>query len=159
MPLRSPTSSCRAVSSPAALPAIAEPPDHRQPPAHARARPHENLDLRGQHEVCTRPELYQAETLAQLQAVAGPLPADDPPREHSGDLLADDRQALALYGQSVLLVDEARLFARRALEAPARVGHVAHDARNRRAVDVHVEGGEEDADDARRPRVFGRELL
>src|SRR5205085_1381656 len=143
---------------PVALLAIAEPPDDRETPAHARARTHEHFDLRRQHEVGPRAELYQAEALAPLQAFAGPLPADDPPRQNPRDLLTDDLQALPADGQGVLLVDDARFVARRALEAPARVGHVADDAGYRRAVDVHVEGREEDADDARRERVSGREL-
>src|ERR1043165_5921546 len=159
IPFRSRTSSDGAESLPGALLAIAEPPDDRQPAAHARAGAHQNFDLRRQHEVSPRPELDQAEALAQLQAVAGPLPADDPAREHARDLLADDRQALALNRQRVLLVDEARFFARRRLEAPARVGHVSDDAGYRRAVDVHVKRREEDADDGGRLRVFGRELL
>src|SRR5215212_3567196 len=150
IPRRPLTSSDGVSTEPFASLAIEAPPDNRHPAAHALAHLPEDFDAAGQHEVRARTELDEPETLAQLQAVAGSLPADDPAREDARDLFADHGHPLALDRQRVLLVDEARVVARGRDEAPFRVGHVQDFARDGRAVDVHDEGREEDADDGRR---------
>src|SRR5829696_9408607 len=70
---------------------IEPPPDHRHAAAHALAHLDEDFDAVGQHEVRPRAELDEPETLAQLEAVPGALPADYPARQHARDLFADHR--------------------------------------------------------------------
>src|SRR5215213_5164247 len=158
IPLRWTATSAVGSSMWGASAATLEPPYHCHSAAHSLARGDEHFDLRRHYEVCARAELYQTEALAEFEAVAGLLPADDPSREHARDLLADDGHAVALYGQSVLLVDEAGRVARGGLEAALRVGHVEDRAADGRAVDVNVEWREEYAYDCGRVGVFGREL-
>src|ERR1044071_4388105 len=122
---RRPLASSAGVSArPFASLAIKEPPYNRHAAAHALAHLDEDFDLARQHEVRARAELDEPEPLAQLEAVAGALPADDPARQHARDLFADHGHPLALDRQGVLLVDEARVVARGRDEAPPRVGHV-----------------------------------
>src|SRR5215212_2755617 len=153
IPRRSLTSSDGVSTEPFASLAIEAPPYNRHAAAHALAHLHEDLDAVWQHKVCARAELDEPETLAQLKAVAGALPADDPAREHARNLFTDHSHPLTPDRQRVLLVHEARVVARGRDEPPLRVGHVDDFARDGRAVDVHVERGEEDADDGRRACV------
>src|ERR1044072_3170307 len=140
MPLRWTATSAVGSSMWGASAATLEPPYDCHSAADALARRHEHFDPRRHDEVCARAELYEPEALAEFEAVAGLLPADYPAREHARYLLADEGYAVALYGQSVLLVDEARRVARGGLEAPLRVGHVQDRPAYRRAVDVNVQG-------------------
>src|SRR5215212_11629946 len=89
MPRRPLTSSDGVSTEPFASLAINPPPYNRHAAAHALAHLDEDFHFVRQHQVCPRPELDEAETLAQLEAVARPLPADDPAREDARDLLTD----------------------------------------------------------------------
>src|ERR1044071_569805 len=117
IPRRPLTSSAGVSAKPFASLAIEEPPYNRHAAAHALAHLNEDFDLAGQHKIRARAELDEPETLAQLKAVAGLLPADDPARQHARDLFTDHGHPLALNRQGVLLVHDARVVARGSNEA------------------------------------------
>ena len=73
--------------------------------------------------------------------------ADDAPRQDADDLAEDDRRAVVIDPDLGPLVDARRSRAgRRAGTAPAGRSTLVTRARHRRAVDVHVDRRQEDAD-------------
>src|ERR1035441_3248914 len=93
-----------------------------------------------------RTKLDEADALTSGDPIAGLLAENDAPGDQAGDLLEDDRGAVALDGDDVLLIGLRALFAAGNVEASLLVTDVADGAGDGRAVDVDVEDIEEDAD-------------
>jgi len=80
--------------------------------------------------------------------LASLLPANYPPGQDSGHLLAHNRYLIAFYGKSVLLIYQAGLFVGGHQELPLCVGDVGNPAGNRSTVDVNVQWRQENADES-----------
>ena len=107
-----------------------------------------DFPLRSQQHVHARTELDQADAFARRHTVARLLVEDNAARDQAGNLFEDHGRAVALDGDDVLLVLGGTLLAAGHVETAAMVLHLADGARYRRAVHVHVENIQEDADAA-----------
>src|ERR1043165_149332 len=124
-------------------------PNHCRAATHALSFRHRDLNVWRQQHIRTRAELDHTETLAQPEIIALPFPANHSPREYARNLLAHNRNLLALNGQRILFVDETGLLVRRHQKLARRINHVDDLARNGRAIDVNVEWRKEDTDHVR----------
>src|SRR6266852_8268519 len=82
---------------------------------------------------------------------------NDTARDQAGDLLEDYGTAFAFHGDDVLLVLLRRMRCHGVEELATLVAHVADHAGNRRAVHVHIEDAEKNADPVPRSSVHGRQ--
>src|ERR1035438_401134 len=111
-----------------------------------RSRLDKDLPLRAEKHIHARAELDQADALALGHQVAGLLVEYDAPGNQAGDLLEDYRGTLAPHGDHVLFVFRGALLAARHVKLPLAVAHLGDGAGDRRAIHVHVENVQEDAD-------------
>src|SRR5205085_4531161 len=114
-------------------------PDNRHAAAHALALLHTDSHIRRQQDVSARTEFDHAEAFSKAEIISLPFPADHSPRQYSRNLLANDRDLLALNGQCILLIHEARLLIRSHQKLARRVKHVDDSTWNGRTIDVHVQ--------------------
>ena len=75
------------------------------------------------------------------------FPANYSSRQNAGDLLADNRYLLPFDRQDVLFVYQTGIFVCRYQKFSFRVGQIGYVAGNRRAIDMHVQRRQEDADE------------
>src|SRR6266446_1023309 len=80
---------------------------------------------------------------------------NDAARDHAGDLLEDYGTAFAFHGDDVLLVLLRRMRSHGVEELAAPIAHVADHSGNRRAVHVHIEDAQKNADPVPRSSVHG----
>ena len=93
-----------------------------------------------------RAEFDEADALAAGNRVSYFEVEDDAAGDQAGDLLEDDGAAFAFDGDNVLLVFVGRVWGHGIEKFAALVVDIADDSSDRRAIDVHVEDVEENAD-------------
>src|SRR5208337_3283166 len=93
-----------------------------------------------------RAKLDEPNPLAAGHVVSHVTIENDTAGDEAGDLLEDYGTARAFHGDDVLLVLLRRIRSHSVEELAALIAHVADHAGNRRAVHVHIEDAEEDAD-------------
>ena len=104
-----------------------------------------------------RTELDEPDPLAAGYMVSHFKIENDTARDQAGDLLEDYGTAFAFNGNDVLLVLLRRIAVHGVEELAALIAHVADHARNRRAVDVHIEDAEKNADAVARSSASGHD--
>src|SRR5260370_14174721 len=104
-----------------------------------------------------RTKLDEANPLARGYVVSHFKIENDAARDQAGDLLEYYGTAFALNGNDVLLVLLRRIRLHGVEELAALIAHVADHARNRRAVHVHIEDTEKNADAVPRSSASGHD--
>ena len=107
------------------------------------------LNARIHHNVHSRTELDEADTLAARNRVTNFLVEDDSSSNQSRDLLEDHRLPFAFDGDDVLFIFLGAVRGHRVQEFSFLIAHITNHATNGRAVHVHVEDVQEDADTQR----------
>ena len=113
---------------------------------HAVADLHVDAGRSIEQYIHARSELDQAHALAALQPISNFGIENDAPRQQARNLLEDDGLPVAFHGNDILLVQFRGSLIHGVQILAALVAHIANHARNRRAVHVHIEHAEENAE-------------
>ena len=140
---------CRADSAPTAVSgsgAAAQVRQHAGPALHAVS--HFDLQLGGgiQQDIHSRPKFDQADAFSPLYRIANFLGEHDPARQQSCDLLEHYRLPVALNRDRILLVVLGRRRVHGVQKLSFLIANFADDAGHRRAVHMHIEHAEKNAD-------------
>src|SRR5581483_7480825 len=104
------------------------------------------LGRRIEQNIRTRPKFDQANTLTALHTITDLLGEHDPAREESRNLFEDNRVALPLYRDHVLLIQVGAGLIHGIAELAMLIPDILNYACDWRSIDVHVEDVEENAD-------------
>src|ERR1017187_5640303 len=105
----------------------------------AIANVHGDVPLGTEEHIHARSEFNQADAFAGLDGVAPLFPADDAPRDQTGNLREDHARAVTFHRKDILLVLGAGAFLAGHQELPFVVLDVHDFAGDRRAIHVYVE--------------------
>src|SRR5262249_4079326 len=117
---------------------------------------HHDLNFPRHQQVCARSEFYHPKTLATFYSLAPLLPTNNAAGQNAGDLGNSVDHLIALDYDAVWFVQIARIFLRGHHKFAFFVSDINDFAGNGRAIDVHVERRQENADQPLRVLTVGR---